>query len=95
MAQIREAAEQQAIDGLAPGPRGPDYWWLENLKLSKRAQPWSVIDPLDGRIPALTPEAKAARSGSSAYELHAGGPFNGPQDLGFLERCITRSIPAR
>jgi hypothetical protein len=22
-----------------------------------------------------------------------GGPFNGPADLGFLERCITRSIP--
>jgi hypothetical protein len=22
-----------------------------------------------------------------------GGPFNGPEDLGFLERCITRSIP--
>ncbi len=22
-----------------------------------------------------------------------GGPFNGPGDLGFLERCITRSIP--
>ena len=37
MAQIRQAAEQQAIDGLAPGPRGPDYWWLENLNLSKRS----------------------------------------------------------
>jgi hypothetical protein len=41
MAQIRQAAEQQAVDGLAPGPRGPDYWWLENLNLSKRANPWS------------------------------------------------------
>jgi len=92
MAQIRQAAEQQAIDGLAPGPRGPDYWWLENLNLSKRAQPWSVVDPPDGRIPSLTPEARKRGAGPPRTSF-AGGPFNGPEDLGFLERCITRSIP--
>ena len=92
MAQIRQAAEQQAIDGLAPGPRGPDYWWLENLNLSKRSQAWSVVDPPDGRIPALTAEAKQRGAGPPRTSF-AGGPFNGPQDLGFLERCITRSIP--
>ncbi len=92
MAQMRQAAEQQAVDGLAPGPRGPDYWWLENLNLSKRAQPWSVVDPPDGRIPALTPEARK-RGAGPARTSFMGGPFNGPEDLGFLERCITRSIP--
>ena len=92
MAQVRQAAEQQAVDGLAPGPRGPDYWWLENLNLSKRAQPWSVIDPPDGRIPPLTPEARK-RGAGPARTSFMGGPFNGPEDLGFLERCITRSIP--
>jgi hypothetical protein len=92
MAQVRQAAEQQAIDGLAPGPRGPDYWWLENLNLSKRAQPWSVVDPPDGRIPPLTPEARK-RGAGPARTSFMGGPFNGPEDLGFLERCITRSIP--
>ena len=92
MAQIRQAAEQQAVDGLAPGPRGPDYWWLENLNLSKRAQPWSVVDPPDGRIPSLTPEARK-RGAGPARTSFMGGPFNGPEDLGFLERCITRSIP--
>ena len=34
LASIREGAEQEAIAGLAPGPRGPDYWWLENLNPS-------------------------------------------------------------
>jgi hypothetical protein len=92
MAQIRQAAEQQAIDGLAPGPRGPDYWWLENLSLSKRSQAWSIIDPPDGRIPPLTPEART-RGAGPARTSFMGGPFNGPEDLGFLERCITRSIP--
>jgi hypothetical protein len=92
LAQIRQGAEQQAIDGLAPGPRGPDYWWLENLNLSKRAQPWSVVDPPDGRIPALTAEARKRGAGPPRTSF-MGGPFNGPEDLGFLERCITRSIP--
>ena len=92
LAQIREGAEQEAIAGLAPGPRGPDYWWLENLKLSKRAQAWSVVDPPDGRIPALTPAAKA-RGAGPARTSFAGGPFNGPADLGMLERCISRGVP--
>jgi len=92
IAQIREGAEQEAIAGLAPGPRGPDYWWLENLNLSKRAQAWSVVDPADGRIPALTAAAKA-RGAGPARTSFAGGPFNGPADLGMLERCISRGVP--
>lgn len=91
LADMRRTAQQQAIDGLAPGPRGPDYWWLENLDLSKRAQPWSVVDPPDGRIPAVTPQGRlrAQRARSSFL----GGPFNRPEDLGLLERCISRGIP--
>jgi len=92
IAQIREGAEQEAVAGLAPGPRGPDYWWLENLNLSKRAQAWSVVDPADGRIPALTPGAKA-RGAGPARTSFAGGPFNGPTDFGMLERCISRGVP--
>jgi hypothetical protein len=91
LADMRRTAQQQAIDGLAQGPRGPDYWWLENLDLSKRAQPWSVVDPPDGRIPAVTSQgrARAGRVRSSFL----GGPFDGPGDLGLLERCISRGIP--
>ena len=92
LASIRQGAEQDAINGLAPGPRGPDYWWLENLNLSKRAQAWSVVDPADGRIPALTPAARA-RGAGPARSSFAGGPFNGPSDLGMLERCISRGVP--
>jgi hypothetical protein len=92
LASIRERAEQDAINGLAPGPRGPDYWWLENLNLSKRAQAWSVVDPPDGRIPALTAAARARGAGPQRTSF-MGGPFNGPSDLGMLERCISRGVP--
>jgi len=92
LAKLRQAAEQQAIAGLAPGPRGPDYWWLENLNLAKRSRPWAVVDPPDGRIPPLTPEGQKRRAGPARTSF-LGGPFNGPEDLGLLERCITRSVP--
>jgi hypothetical protein len=92
MAQIRQAAEQEAIAGLAPGPRGPDYWWLENLNLARRSQAWSVVDPPDGRIPPLTAAARARGAGPPRTSF-MGGPFNSHEDLGLLERCITRSVP--
>ena len=40
-------------------------------------QPWSVVDPPDGRIPALTAEAKQRGAGPPRTSF-AGGPFNGP-----------------
>src|SRR4029453_11554029 len=64
IAAVRKAALQQMVAGWpgAPGPR-PDAWWIQNLDLAKRAQPWSVIDPPDGRIPPLTPEGQKRASG--------------------------------
>src|SRR5512134_1071144 len=75
MASIRQAAEQEAIAGLAPGPRGPDYWWLENLDLSRRGQAWSIVDPPEGRIPPLTAAARARGAGPPRTSF-MGGPFN-------------------
>ena len=66
---------------LPPGPRGPDYWWLENLDLSKRASRGSVVDPPDGRIPSLTPEAQQRAAPVRSASSFVGGPFNGPEGL--------------
>jgi hypothetical protein len=93
LADVRRTAEQRAIAGLAPGPRGPDYWWLENLDLSQRTRPWLVVDPPDGRIPALTPEGRARAASTRTRSSFAGGPIDGPSDLGLLERCISRGVP--
>jgi hypothetical protein len=91
---VRREASQQAIDGLAPGPRGPDYWWLENLRLERRRQAWSVIDPPDGRIPPLTDAGRRRATGPSRQKTSfQGGPFDTPDDLGLLERCISRGVP--
>jgi hypothetical protein len=94
VARVRQQATKQAVAGLANGEvRGPDEWWLQILDLSKRNQPWLVVDPPDGRIPPLTPEAAQRLKGLRIRSSFVGGPFDGPEDLGMLERCISRSIP--
>jgi hypothetical protein len=94
LSRVRQGATRQAIAGLANGEvRGPDQWWLQILDLSKRQRPWLIVDPADGQIPPLTPEAKARLQGLRPRSSFIGGPFNGPEDLGMLERCISRSIP--
>jgi hypothetical protein len=53
-----------------------------------------VVDPEEGRIPAILPEARARiaalpRAGGS----FGNGPFNGPEDFSLWDRCITRGLP--
>ena len=91
-AEIRRQATEKMIAALAPGPRGPDTWWLENLDLTKRSQPWLIVDPPDGKVPALTAEAQK-RASSRVRSSFVGGPFDGPQDFNPLERCISRGLP--
>jgi len=71
--------------------RGPDDWWLQNLDLSQRSQPWLIVDPPDGHIPSLTAEGRARAA--QARGSFIGGPFNGPEDFSMLDRCITRGVP--
>lgn len=93
IAEIRRQAQQRMIDALPGGRvRGPDDWWTQNLDLSKRSRPWSVVDPPDGKIPPLT-RAGAVRASARVRSSFVGGPFDGPEDLNYLERCITRGVP--
>jgi hypothetical protein len=92
-AEFKGRAYDQAVRGLLGGDvRGPDDWWLQNLDLAKRSQPWLIVDPPDGKLPALTPEGRKRASGRVRSSF-VGGPFDGPQDFNPLERCITRGVP--
>ena len=46
-----------------------------------------IVDPPDGKIPALTPEAKK-RAAKLAEERKKIGPYDGPESRGLGERCI-------
>lgn len=92
MAKIRANAQQRMLAALPGGRvRGPDEWWTQNLDLSKRSQPWLIIDPADGKIPALTPDAQ--KRASTVRGSFVRQTFDGPEDFSMLDRCISRSIP--
>jgi hypothetical protein len=93
IAELRRLATQRMLNALPGGSvRGPDDWWLQNLDLTKRSRPWSVIDPPDGKIPPLTASG-AERASRRVRSSFVGGPFDGPEDLNYLERCITKGVP--
>ena len=50
-----------------------------------------VVDPPDGRVPPLTPEAQARTGGGRGGR---GGLPAGPEDLSNYVRCITRGLPS-
>jgi hypothetical protein len=53
-----------------------------------------VVDPPDGKIPALTPDGQMrARAAGRVRSSFAGGPFDSPEDFSLLDRCISRSVP--
>ena len=93
---IKDRAQQAAAR--APGIGGADtgagpVHWYENYD-AKNSHPWLVVDPVDGKIPSLTPDAQkriaATRPASSSF---TGGPWNGPEDFSLYDRCISRGLP--
>src|SRR6185503_2781880 len=50
-----------------------------------------IVDPADGRQPAVTPAAEKRRA-SRDRGTFGDGPFNSPEDFTLYDRCITRGI---
>ncbi len=83
---------------LGPVGDGPEHWFEWGPHPSARTS--LIVDPPDGRVPPLTPEASARSVVSGrvvGYGERAGstlgGPFNSHQDLSLADRCITRGLP--
>jgi hypothetical protein len=92
--QRQEAAARQApsVGGTADEDTGagPPHWY-EHLD-AQNAQPWLVIDPEDGRIPALTAAAKERAAARRAARLGR-GPADSYTDRSIYDRCISRGVP--
>ena len=76
--------------GAVGSATSPPPHWLERGKTSRRTS--LVIDPPDGRIPPLTPEAQKRGPGGGRGTF-GGATFNSAQDLSLWERCISRGLP--
>jgi hypothetical protein len=68
-----------------------DFWWDRGTKVVSTLRTSLIVDPPDGRIPALTADAqKRAAARAEARRLH---PADGPENLSLADRCIARPGP--
>jgi hypothetical protein len=77
------------VDGGAVGA-GPPHWY-ENLTAKSRRSSL-VIDPPDGRLPALTAEARQ-RAAERQEARRGRGPADSWEDRNLWDRCITVGLP--
>ena len=91
-AEIAEVEEQAAEGRVDRAPRAGDpgnynqFWFDRGTKVVPTHQSSLVIDPADGRVPALTPAAQKRQNELRAYA--AAHPADDPEDRSLQERCI-------
>ena len=75
-------------DGGGPADVGRAYneFWRERGKIDPDRRTSLIVDPPDGRVPALTAEARKRMAAiAEERKLH---PADGPEDRSLAERCI-------
>src|SRR5436190_89438 len=86
--RILEETNKDRRDGTPESDVGRAYndaWWDRGTKVVPTRRTSIVVDPPEGKIPPLTPEAqKAAAKRTAALQR----PAAGPEDRGLPERCI-------
>jgi hypothetical protein len=99
----KRAQEQSGDEGRSKGTRGDveraynDFWWDRGTKVTS-PRTSLVIDPPDGRVPALTEEAKKRAADEAKRPAFRGAGASGRGtdtwlDRSTFERCITRGMP--
>jgi hypothetical protein len=69
-----------------------DFWWDRGTKVLGN-QTSLVIDPPDGRVPALTPAAQKRQAAQAAVRQQRTTDADNPEDRSLWERCISRTLP--
>ena len=77
-----------------------EFWWDRATTVVDTKRTSLIVDPPDGKIPPLTPEAQErAKAEPDRRPLRATGGFQGGRDAGswldrsLWERCITQGLP--
>jgi len=97
--RVAQAQRAAAADNEERAPKdarvgiGPPSYWTERGKPTRQAS--LVIDPPDGRIPPLTPEAEKFRKefrGGRGVPAEWAGQADSYEDLNLYYRCISRGV---
>ena len=95
------AYEQEALereDGRPPDDGRTDQsvhpaWWLDYGKTVVKTRRTSlIVDPPDGKIPAMTEEGQK-RAAARRAEARTRGPADSYENRNLFERCLTRGVP--
>jgi len=63
-----------------------EAWWDRGTHVVKTLRTSLIVDPADGKIPALTPDGE--RRAAAVAEQRRLHPADGPEDRSLTERCI-------
>ena len=63
-----------------------DFWWDGDSKRAQNLRTSIIVDPADGKVPALTPQAQQRAEADRVYARQH--PADGPEDRPLYERCI-------
>ena len=95
LARERSAAAQQIAGGIggAETGAGPTHWY-DHLA-ARGSRPWFILDPPDGQLPALTPQAQRREAAIARLNdaRNGEGRADSPDDRSMYDRCITRGLP--
>src|SRR5215831_12650598 len=87
--QVREQGNRDRRGSSADTDVGEaynDFWFDRGTKIVGSLRTSLIVDPPDGKIPALTPEAQKRMDETRAYNReHAA---DGPENRGLAERCL-------
>jgi hypothetical protein len=83
----RVNADRRDGGGAADVGRAYNEFWRDRGRLTPDLRTSLIVDPPDGRIPALTPAAQARVKQRQAEAK--GHQFDGPENRGLAERCIS------
>ena len=79
---------EDALSASGAGTAGRDRAWRGEITFRLTSL---VVDPPNGRMPAVTPAAEKRRATRDRGSFGA-GPFDTPEDFTLYDRCITRGI---
>jgi hypothetical protein len=93
--------QQNDADIRTPGTRRDvtvaynDAWWDRGERIVADRRTSLIVDPADGKIPALTPAAQKRAEAARAANAAIGDNPAAPEDLDVYSRCIIRSALPR
>jgi len=94
LSRLKRAVQERTINNFEGPIHAPNNWWQDALDLKRGSQAWLIVDPPDGKIPAMTAEGqRRAALRAEARRTSGRGPADSYEDRSLYDRCITRGLP--